>query len=180
MILPLFFAAHVVVVALLIPALRVQDPLYHTFPWIFGGAFLLTLVPALRRRLDAGAPVYRALPVLLYATVITLASSVNPRATTGVPGNVFHPVEYAGLAFLGLYAWHAGFSRAPTRRGVLLVLIACVAFGALDEVHQSFVPHRDPDLFDVGRDALGALAGAALYLGWGGVRSWWRARASCS
>lgn len=174
--LPLFFGAHVVVVAVLLSVLKVQGPLYHAMPWIFGGAFLLTLVPPLRRQLEAGSVPVRALPVLLYAGVISLASSVNPRAGVTVSSNMFHPVEYAGLAFLGLYAWHQGFRRPPTWRSALAVALACTAFGVLDETHQSFVPGRDAGAVDVGLDALGAALGTGVYLftRWG----WTKLRAS--
>jgi VanZ family protein len=162
--LPLFFAAHVVVVAVLIPVLGVADPLYRSFPWIFAGATVLSLVPAIRQRLETGALPWRLAPPLLYVAVISLASSVSPRATTAVSGNVFHPVEYAGLAFLLQYALHTGFARPPRPRRLALAAVLAAAFGVVDELHQAFVPGRDASALDVALDAAGALLGSALYL----------------
>jgi VanZ family protein len=162
--LPIFFAAHVVVVALLIPLLGVTAPVYHSLPWIFAGATILSLIPAIRRRLVLGSLPWRLAPVLLYAGVISLASSVNPRPTTGVSGNVFHPVEYAGLAFLLQYALHAGLARPPRPWSLGAAALAAALFGVVDELHQSFVPGRHASVLDVGLDAAGAVAGSALFL----------------
>lgn len=43
--LPIFFATHAVVNALVIAALRVRSPTYHAIPWIFAGAFLVSAIP---------------------------------------------------------------------------------------------------------------------------------------
>ena len=53
-VLPAFFLANAVTTAILIPVLRVRDPLYNTFPWIFGAAFVVTLWPTLRSKLTGG------------------------------------------------------------------------------------------------------------------------------
>ena len=47
-----------------------------------------------------------------------------------------------------------------------------VAYGVTDEWHQSFVPGRDADLWDVVADALGA----TLAIGAVGVLAWWSRR----
>lgn len=47
---------------------------------------------------------------------------------------------------------------------------ACIAWGVGDEFHQSFVPGRDVEAYDVVMDAIGSGVGLAL----AGV--WWRAR----
>jgi VanZ family protein len=163
-ILPLFFAANAALTAWLIPALGVKASLYQTFPWIFGAAFAVSLIPAARRQMTHGSLVWRLTPVGLYAIVISLASSVNPSVTAGVQSNVFHPVEYAGLAFCAQLAAHGGASRRPRWGRILWVALACVAFGVADELHQSFVPRRACTALDVGLDTLGAAAGTLVYL----------------
>ncbi len=163
-ILPLFFGANAALTAWLIPALGVRAPLYQTFPWIFGAVFAMSLVPAARRQMTAGPPIWRLAPVIVYAAVISLASSVNPSATTGVEGNVFHPVEFAGLAFCAQLAAHKGAAPRPQWRRIIWVALFCVAFGIADELHQSFVPRRACTALDVGLDALGATAGTLVYL----------------
>jgi VanZ family protein len=138
----------------------------QTFPWIFAAAFAASLVPAARRRMTAGPLPWRLLPVLVYAAVISLASSVNPSAPTGVSGKVFHPVVFAGLAFLAQLAAHSGAAPRPRPRWrrLIWVALACMAFGIADELHQSFVPHRTCTALDMGLDALGAVAGTLTYL----------------
>ncbi len=162
--LPLFFAANAALTGWLIGALGVKAPLYFRLPWIFGAACALTLIPAVRRRITVGPLPWRLLPVLVYALVISMASSVNPSATSSVEGNVFHPVEFAGLAFLAQLAVHGGVTPRPNWRLMLWAALGCVAFGVLDELHQSFVPRRACTALDVGLDALGTLAGTLVYL----------------
>lgn len=175
---PLFLGAHVVVTAILIPLLRVRDSRYRTIPWIFGVAFAVSLIPPLRRRLAEGHPLWRASIVALYLGVITLASSVHPSAITGDYGIVFHPVEFAGLAFVGLLALHRG-PLHPLRPLILgLVVLGSALLGALDEIHQSFVPRRIATSKDVLWDTIGGVLGTAIFV----VMVWlyrWRERTKC-
>ena len=55
------------------------------------------------------------------------------------------------LAFMGTFSW-----RWPVVAAVAFG--AAVAYGALDEWHQSFIAERSASVFDVGRDALGEVA----------------------
>ena len=59
----------------------------------------------------------------------------------------------------------ADWSRV-TAGGMLLAVLLTVAYGLTDEVHQSFVPGRTPELRDLAADALGAAAGAGLVWAW--------------
>ena len=103
-----------------------------------------------------------------YAVVISMTSSVSPRLSPSVSGNWVHPVEYAGFALLAQLLVHRG-PLVPLRRWRLgAVVLACTAFGALDELHQRFVPGRVACLEDSLLDALGALVGTALF-----VAVWW-------
>ncbi|HGY91640.1 MAG TPA: hypothetical protein ENK43_10765 [Planctomycetes bacterium] len=78
-------------------------------------------------------------------------------------GNLFHAPLYGVLAFLwagGLGAW-----REVPRRLPLIFRLAVsisVLWGILDEWHQSFVPGRDPDVFDVLTDFQGAILGVLV------------------
>ena len=56
-----------------------------------------------------------------------------------------------------LHTWVAGPLAVWT-----VVAGLTLAYGAVDEMHQSFVPGRHPSLADIGYDALGALAGLFL------------------
>jgi VanZ family protein len=74
-----------------------------------------------------------------------------------------HLVVYGLLA--GLVAWALGAPGRP--QGALtrwfIPLLVCIAYGATDELHQSFVHGRGPSPVDVLIDGLGALLGLAVY-----------------
>ena len=161
--LSIFFLAHVVVTVWLIHFLGIRSPVHQAIPWIFAAAFTVTSVPQVARRLHRGGVLWRALPALLYAGVISLASSTTAGISRAVSENPVHPVEFAALAFLGHYAAHAGLS--PRLRGTRLLLVAgaCVLFGAADELHQALVPGRDSSVVDWLLDALGVALGTGLF-----------------
>jgi VanZ family protein len=64
---------------------------------------------------------------------------------------VFHAAEYflLGISLL------LNRDLCPRGREVLFVIAAGVLWGALDEIHQSFIPGRDCSLADFGADILG-------------------------
>ena len=82
-----------------------------------------------------------------------------------------HLVVYGLLA--GLVAWALEAppgERAPggpggpvASRWWSVPLLLCIAYGATDELHQSFVHGRGPSPVDVLIDGLGALLGLAVY-----------------
>ena len=116
-----------------------------------------------------GASAAAWLVVVAWAALIfTLsAQSTLPDLTQGLPDLqdiAGHLLVYAGLAFWLLQA----LQRTPgVRRPWLWAFVLAVLYGLSDEFHQSFVPNRHPDLFDVATDMVGAAL--ALWL--------WRLRA---
>ena len=96
--------------------------------------------------------------VLLSLGIFTLSSFplTIPRR---VPYNdkVAHVLIYFLLGLAYLNAAMMGFTRRGRGR-MLLALLAVVIFGLLDEWHQSFVPGRVADKWDVLADALGGVA----------------------
>jgi len=81
---------------------------------------------------------------------------------SGIPGNEFtavigHLVEYSVLAYL-YYKTIAGSSREFQLWAALLAILLVVTYGVSDEWHQSWVPTRHPDIWDVATDMVGALA----------------------
>ena len=79
-----------------------------------------------------------------------------------------HLVVYGLLA--GLVAWaleaprrQRGPGRPGASRWWSVPLLLCIAYGATDELHQSFVHGRGPSPVDVLIDGLGALLGLAVY-----------------
>jgi VanZ family protein len=73
---------------------------------------------------------------------------------------LLHFGAYAVLG--GLLAGALSRTRLGTApRAAAVALLLASAYGASDELHQSFVPGRDSDPWDWAADTLGAVAGAA-------------------
>ncbi len=106
-----------------------------------------------RRRLFAAWAAALAWAALIF---ILSAQSTLPDLTGGLPeiqDIAGHLAAYAGLAF-----WLALALRLTpgVRRPWLTAFLLALLYGLLDEFHQSFVPNRHPDLFDIATDAVGA------------------------
>lgn len=74
-----------------------------------------------------------------------------------------HMTEYAILASLGLWMFHAWHK--PIRRAAAYAFLCSVAYAATDEFHQLFVPGRSGQVTDVLIDSAGAFLGLMLALG---------------
>lgn len=98
------------------------------------------------------------LAVIAWAALIfgLSAQSTLPDLAHGLPDLqdiAGHLAAYAGLAFwLALALRRTPGVRHPWRWAFALA----VFYGLSDEFHQSFVPNRHPDLFDVATDMVGA------------------------
>lgn len=107
--------------------------------------------------------------VLYYALVSYLSSreelpSVFPTLFFGAGSDkVMHALEYALAGFLVARAY--AHLWIPQRWGTLVAVSAftVLVLGALDEYHQSFVPGRDANLFDLYADVVGGAVGAVVY-----------------
>lgn len=71
---------------------------------------------------------------------------------------LLHAVAYAVLAALVLGALAS--ARLAVPRAALLAVLVAIAYGGIDEWHQSTVPNRDPDPADLVADAAGAVVAA--------------------
>ncbi|MBB6730254.1 VanZ family protein [Cohnella zeiphila] len=120
-------------------------------------------------------PLLRWLPaILVMAAIFALSSRTGGQLDTWLPWfqdlfpglTSFNPVHY--FAYFGLsvaFAIGFGFSRLNVSRGLAVILL-CVAYGATDEWHQSFVPLRSPDVNDLLHDGIGAAAAVILLWLW--------------
>ena len=76
---------------------------------------------------------------------------------------ILHLIAYGLLGFLAMGAVRA---RGDTHRNGQVWLIALLVglYGISDEFHQSFVPGRDPSMYDIVADVAGGILGAwAMY-----------------
>lgn len=107
-------------------------------------------------------------PVVAYMAVIFYESS-QPALPSFVPDTIsdklLHIGGYAVLGALLVRALSNGFRRPVTATVAVLAVTLTTAYGVSDEMHQSFVPPREMDPWDVVADAVGGtLAAAPLYI----------------
>ncbi len=76
---------------------------------------------------------------------------------------VAHATEYGLFCFLILRALGGTFSNILKLTIAISAVLIAVAYGASDEFHQSFVPGRDSDIFDVMADGGGASLVSAIW-----------------
>jgi VanZ family protein len=108
------------------------------------------------------------------ALIFYLSSQPNPLPilTSRFSDKLLHLVEYAAFAVVA--TWGLSHLMALPGAARWAALVGSV-YGATDEFHQWFVPHRSADVADWVADTIGALLGALL--AWLVLRRW-RARAS--
>ena len=83
-----------------------------------------------------------------------------------------HSIGYALLAVVLLRAFARGRLSGVTWTAGLAAIALATMYGVSDEFHQSFVPGRSPDRFDVVADCVGATIGVALSWLAGAVHRW--------
>jgi VanZ family protein len=108
------------------------------------------------------------LPAIAHMAAIFVASSFSqlPSLPGGLTNHTGHSVGYAVLGALLLRALaHASWS-GVTGYTALLAWLCSVAYGITDELHQAFVPTRQPALDDLAADAIGAAVGIGAVLLW--------------
>ena len=110
-------------------------------------------------------------PVVGYMLLIFFLSG---RPDIELPGPAsdkqLHSLGYAGLGGLVARAAAGGLGRPVSWRHAAIAVAVATAYGATDEWHQSFVPGRVPDLFDLRADAIGAVVGTFACWAWGIIR----------
>ena len=126
---------------------------------------------------DAAAHLSWLVPAAAYAGFIFFLSAQSnplPDLTVRVWDKLLHATEYGGLAALLVLGLDRVFRLGPLQLGAWAAGLASL-YGATDEFHQAFVPHRSSDLADWAADTTGAaLAATVTVLA---LRRW-RARAS--
>ena len=75
---------------------------------------------------------------------------------------LLHFVEYFILGALLVRAFSNSSDKVNFKLILLLSVLIASIYGLLDEFHQSFVPGRSPDIFDLFSDIIGSLLGALL------------------
>ena len=98
-------------------------------------------------------------PLAWMGLIFFLSSRPVPEGAEWIPDWLTHGAAWAILAVLLARALEG----SRVRHVAVLAFVAATAYGVLDEIHQSYVPGRYPDAWDVVKDAVGALAGIAAW-----------------
>ena len=131
------------------------------------------LTPPIRPRLLvdravrwAGMPVPRYFLAIVCSGAIFLASSRSslPISTPYGLDKLLHFLSYFVLGWSYLNVATGGFS-ILSRNRILIGWVAALAFAFSDEWHQSFVPKRIPDVWDLLAD-MGGITAALLLTAW--------------
>lgn len=107
------------------------------------------------------------LPAILWACLIFAASSIASSQIPDLSIFRFDKVIHFGIYFVLAMLVYRAFrnqNRFPAlaRHAYLFTLLVIVLYGASDEFHQSFVPGRDCDIFDLLADGAGGAVLTAL------------------
>jgi VanZ family protein len=103
------------------------------------------------------------LPPLAWMALLFAASSRSDvPAASALPDWLTHGLAYLALGVLLARALAGGLGAPLGPRQALLAVLLATAYGVSDEYHQSFVPGRQADPYDVLKDCAGASVGAAL------------------
>ena len=102
-----------------------------------------------------------------YAVLVSVLSHMSrppvPEVLQSAPGTLaLHLLAFAGLGFLFYRALSRSWRGLSEVKLVLVTIAACAVFGALDELHQSFVPGRFCQAIDVAADTIGGTVAALL------------------
>jgi VanZ family protein len=110
---------------------------------------------------------YRALPALFLMSAIFHASSftflTNPSFGFERSDLLLHFSEFFALGLLTARMVAPNINEKHSLRSFLLASSIVLGYGLLDEIHQGFVPGRDPDGLDWLVDASGGLLGVLAY-----------------
>ena len=105
-------------------------------------------------------------PAIIWALTLFMLSSIpklsSPFHLSKWDDKLNHIVAYAILGALMLRALTAPPS-LPAKRELGLASFLSIGYGAIDEIHQYFVPGRFSEVMDMMADAIGTLIGVGLY-----------------
>jgi len=109
---------------------------------------------------------FRYVPAPLLALAIWILSSLStlPLPDTGLSfqDKLLHAGAYGILALVVSLWVSPGYIRRCQWHAWMIIVLISAAYGALDEVHQSFIPGRDTSFYDWLADLAGALIGASF------------------
>jgi VanZ family protein len=109
---------------------------------------------------------YYWLPLIAYLALIVVQSHYpTPEAVPRLPyfDLLLHIGGYGLLGLLLCRAYRSRWPEASRRSLARSAVLTAALFGLSDEIHQSFIPLRTADAWDVVADVIGAALGVGLY-----------------
>jgi VanZ family protein len=100
--------------------------------------------------------------IALALLIFYLSSQSNPPGADFGPDYVLHSWGYAMFGAALLWGLTAGHQKSLVGSVLLTAWLLATLYGASDEIHQAFVPGRDPSWFDLTADAVGAAVGIVI------------------
>jgi VanZ family protein len=109
---------------------------------------------------------------VLWAALIFVFSSIPqpPPPPGGLTDKHEHMGAYAVLSALVLRSLAGATWSGVTAATAASAAVVASLYGASDELHQAFVPLRNPSWLDFAADAIGAVGAAALIGAWAIIR----------
>ncbi len=111
------------------------------------------------------------LPAIAYAALIFYLSSIPLFYLPGLTGTKYeqidpdrfalHFIEYAIFGILLFRAFSNTYTNGISEKALAFTFLVGFAYGITDEIHQYFVPFREPSLFDIVANGLGSMIGGA-------------------
>jgi VanZ family protein len=106
------------------------------------------------------------LPLIAYSALIVIQSHYpTPHVVPRLPffDKLLHVCGYGLLGLLFCRAYRSCWPAASGRSLARCAVLSAALFGLSDEIHQSFVPFRTADPWDVLADVVGAAMGVIFY-----------------
>jgi VanZ family protein len=94
------------------------------------------------------------------AFIFMVSAQAVVTGVAGLPDWVTHGAGFGILCVLVCRALAGGFLPPLPMRTAALAITITFLYGVTDEIHQSFVPGRHPDPWDLLKNLAGAVAGA--------------------
>ena len=100
---------------------------------------------------------------ILIAAFIFYISSLSLTGE-GKGGWYWQPVAYhLTIFFLLSFFLLISITKGKYRKLILIAVLIAIIYAIIDEIHQSFTPHRDASIFDVMTDTIGILISLVFY-----------------
>jgi len=100
--------------------------------------------------------------LIFYLSTLSEPLKLLPDVDWGPIDKVYHLAEYTVLGALVAHALLHASPGFPPGSTCIIAWLVVVVYGASDEWHQSFVPGRDPAIYDWVVDSIGGTLGVLI------------------